>query len=336
MPAGPGLLVILGLGLPGCGPGSADERPGRPPASQGRLPGAGGISLHYEVVGEGADTLVVVHGGPGAGSKSVAPFLAPLADDHTLVFYDQRGGGLSELPADTTKLDATWFIEDLEAVRRHFGLERMKIVAHSFGALLAAEYAREHPDRIERMVFLGATGPSLREARAIARRSSTGGASADSAARRRVAELIRELLSGASDDPVDTCRAYERTAADLAPPGAREEPWPGTTCDYPSEAVRYSYHRTQRLTPRSLGAWDYTDALREVEAPLLVIHGDADSLELEPQRQWARAVPRGRLLIAGKGHKSGRADIVLPAIGTFMAGGWPAGATRVVPESEAP
>src|SRR5215203_1947887 len=104
-----------------------------PAVREGMLDGAGGVRLFYRVVGRGGDTLVVVHGGPGGDMENLAPDLAPLADRHVLIFYDQRGGGRSALPADTSLLDARWFVEDLEAVRRHFALDRMTIVAHSFG-----------------------------------------------------------------------------------------------------------------------------------------------------------------------------------------------------------
>jgi proline iminopeptidase len=121
-----------------------------------------GARLYYRVMGTGADTIVVVHGGPGAGMSTVLPDLKHLTRNHLIIFYDQRGGGRSTLPADTMQLQARYFIQDLEAVRQHFRLDRMNVVAHSFGPIIVAAYAQAHPNHGGSMVFLGATGPAER------------------------------------------------------------------------------------------------------------------------------------------------------------------------------
>jgi pimeloyl-ACP methyl ester carboxylesterase len=76
-----------------------------------------------------------------------------------VIFYDQRGGGKSELPADTSRLVAARQIQDLDEIRRHFGLTKVTLLAHSYGPLLAASYAIAHPDAVKKMVLLR----SLRE-----------------------------------------------------------------------------------------------------------------------------------------------------------------------------
>lgn len=99
------------------------------------------------LVGSGAVRIfVAIHGGPGGDMDNIAPDLERLGTGHVVIYYDQRGGGRSELPADTTLLDARYFVEDLDAVRRHFGLTRMNLLAHSFGPVLAARYAQVYPD----------------------------------------------------------------------------------------------------------------------------------------------------------------------------------------------
>jgi proline iminopeptidase len=302
-----------------------------PPAAEvaGYLPGAAGAELHYRVLGSGPDTVVVLHGGPGAGMGTVLPAWRPLADRFTLVFYDQRGGGRSTLPADTALLDARYFVEDLEAVRRHFGLERLKLVTHSFGSVLAASYAKRHPDRVDRMVFHGATGPRRAKAAELARRSPP---SPDTALSRRMGDLLGQLLRGTAEDPVATCERYEQLGRRLAEARGEPSAWSGTTCDAPAEAVRYYYRYTAQLAPRSFGAWDFTTGLEDLDAPLLVVHGTRDSAALALQRDWAAAVPRGRLLAVpgtAKGPVDERPEIVLPAVAEFLGGAWPEGAEPV-------
>lgn len=299
------------------------------PPREGHVPGAAGAEIYYRVLGESADTVVVLHGGPGAGMQTVLPDWEPLAEDLTLIFYDQRGGGRSTLPADTSLLRARYFVEDLEAVRRHFGLERLKLLTHSFGAVLAARYAQTYPERVDRMVFHGATGPRRAEAARLARRTPP---SPDTALSNRMNEHLRSLLRGTAEDPVATCERYEELGRRLAE--ARGEPvaWSGTTCAAPPEAVRYYYRYTAQLAPRTFGDWDFTTGLEDLSAPLLVVFGARDSAAVPQQRAWAEAVPRGRLLLvpeAGKGAVAYRPDVVLPAVAAFLGGEWPAEARNL-------
>lgn len=320
------LVLVVALLVGACATRSPVEEGRKSNPDQGYLPGAGGARIHYRVLGSAPDTIVAVHGGPGAGMHAVLPELEPLAERHTVIFYDQRGGGLSELPADTTLLDAPWFVEDLEAVRRNFGLERMTLVAHSFGSILVASYARERPERVERMVFFGAVGPRKAEARELARSAA---APPDSALRERLRGVMGALLSGTSPDPVADCREYETIGREMARARGESGEWKGTNCAMPPEAVRYYFRHTAQLAPRSFGDWNFTASLDAVEAPLLVIHGDLDPRAAAEQRAWAAAVPNGRLLLipdAGKAVSADRPDLFYPAVETFLRGEWPDGA----------
>ena len=57
---------------------------------EGYLQGADDVRLYYRVVGSASDTIVAVHGGPGAGMNAFLPDIEPLAQNHTVIFYDQR------------------------------------------------------------------------------------------------------------------------------------------------------------------------------------------------------------------------------------------------------
>ena len=326
MAAGTFLLpAIFSWGQAGREPAEA-ERQGR--QAEGYVDAEGGVRLYYRVLGSAGDTVVVVHGGPGAGMGAILPHVAPLAEDHVLVFYDQRGGGRSTLPEDTALLAGRYHVQDLEAVRRHFGLERLALIAHSFGAILAAEYAVEYPDRVERMVFLKATGPKRAAAAAI---YTSPYEQADSATVDSLRTVLGQLLQGTGDDPVALCREYERLGLVIARQIGRAVNWRGTTCDAPPEAVRYYYRYTAQLGPKSFGDWDFTGGLEEIEAPVLVVQGARDTLGLPVQRAWASAFPLGRLLLvpATDTPIADRPQVVFDAIEEFFAGEWPAGSTPV-------
>jgi proline iminopeptidase len=284
--------------------------------------GAGGARIFYELVGSGDDTVVVVHGGPGAGINDSRPDLEPLAKDRVVIFYDQRGGGRSELP-DTMLLGPGHYVGDLEAVREHFGLEQMSIVAQSFGAIVVAEYLRAYPHRVARMVFLVPTGPDRKEASRFYGRSPE---TPDTAGLRLQLEILRSLMDWRAADPVAACREYEALGKRLGLGYAGRK---GTTCDMPVPALRYYYQYTARLGPEAFGKWDFTHSFSEVTAPLLVIHGERDKHGLAMNRSWARAIPNGRLLVisdAVRAAYAARPDAVFPAIDEFLSGRWPSGA----------
>lgn len=288
---------------------------------EGVLEGAGGVALAYRVLGSAGPTIVAVHGGPGAGMNAFYPHLAPLARDHRVIFYDQRGGGRSTLPEDEESLDFHWFVEDLEAVRRHFRIERMNLVAHSFGALLVAGYAERHPERVERIALLKSTAP--RRSMARPRPAPEAPTPAEEEDRRRMREAMVPLLEGTAEDPIAACRRYEALLEEQALATGEAPVWRGTTCEGPPEAVAYYYARTAQLTPRSLGDWDFTQSLADVQAPVLVVSGDRDAALVEQQRAWAEAYPRGRLLVvpgAASVPVATHPETVLTALREFFAG----------------
>jgi proline iminopeptidase len=318
-------LLAVAVALAACAPAAPSVAPA-PAAREGYLGGARGARIFYRVEGAGPDTVVAVHGGPGAGLDALRPDLEPLTRGHTVVFYDQRGGGRSELPGDTTLLDAQYFVEDLESVRRHFGIGRMKVVAHSFGPVLVARYMEHYPERVERAVFLGATGPQRASTDAYYRSLYQR---ADTAVLKRMFTALMPLINGTAPDVVAGCREYGAASREMARGRGEPVSGKGTECDMPPEALRYYFRYTARAGPVFFGDWDFTTSLRGVTAPVLVVHGDVDEAAIPAQRAWAAAFPQGRLLLvtgAGKGAHSDRPDLVFPAIEAFLAGRWPAGA----------
>lgn len=293
--------------------------------NEGLLSGADAEKVYYRVMGSGQDTVVVIHGGPGAGMHTVIPMMQPLAKSFTLIFYDQRGGGRSTLPRDTTKLQPHHFVEDLESVRKHFDLEKMNVITHSFGSILVAEYAKKYPDRLKRMVFHGSTGPQRSEAGKYYRaQSAAARQSPDTALSNRASELFQSLLNGTAADPVKTCREYEEISRKLLIAQGDSTNYEGTTCNAPPEAIRYYYQYTAQLAPRYFGDWDYMKDLKKVTAPLLVIYGEQDSLGIPMQQQWINAVPNSRLLLipdAQKGAFSDNPDESFPEVADFFRGG---------------
>ncbi|HET7501041.1 MAG TPA: alpha/beta fold hydrolase [Kofleriaceae bacterium] len=297
---------------------TATPSPPGPPPAEGRITGDG-AELFYRMIGSGPDVLVMIHGGPGMDMGYMVPDFAPLAAHHRLLFYDQRGGGRSQLLGDDPALyTVAHHVADLEALRRHFGLPRMTLVAHSFGPALAASYAIAHPDRVARMIFIGPVPPRQGDLWARYNASLESALTPDERAALDAAE--QAMLHG--PDPVAACRAYWAIA--LKPRVARPElvgKVTGDFCSADPAAIRAGMAVAGPHTTESLGDWDLRPALAAVKAPTLILHGEAEAIPMDLVEEWTSALPGAKLIkVPGASHFPyvERPDLVWPAIEAFL------------------
>lgn len=262
------------------------------PSRDGYLAGSGGVQLYYRVVGTGPDTVVVLHGGPGMSMGYLDRDLAPLAHGRTMIFYDQRGGGRSQPVADPALLALPHHLADLEAVRAHFGLARMKLVGQSWGALLAAFYAREHAGRLDRLVLLN---PAPISASFWGEFEATVAARADEATNARINEIAGLWFAGQADQALCEEFLELRFATYFFDP-ANMARLRGGWCDV-TDQVAAGLLPTHLTILGSLGGWDLTDELGHVTAPTLVVHGDADAVPFASSAAFAGAFPNARLWV---------------------------------------
>jgi proline iminopeptidase len=290
---------------------------------EGYVDAGGGVRLFYRLLGAGPDTVVVVHGGPGFTMDYFVDDLAPMAKRHTLLFYDQRGSGRSSLVADSAALDAQRFVDDLEALRAHFGLGRLTILGHSWGAAVAALYALRFPTHVGQLIIVGGVPTTKQQLVADFERLQAG---RDSVTNRKMREWMAARLANPGD--AEACRAYYvlwfrpflADSSDLS----RSK---GDFCAGSPDSRRNKIAGVDRFTMASLGDWDWRPALRTVTARALIVHGTADVLSGE--RDWAASLANARLLVLERvGHFPylEAPDRFYPAIDAFLAGGWPDGA----------
>ena len=272
-----------------------------PVTAEGYLSGADGVQLFYRVVGSGPDSAVVLTGGPGLALSYLDPDLRALAHGRTLIFFDQRGAGKSQLVYDPAQLTIQKQVEDLEAVRQHFGIGKLKIIGHSWGAMVAPFYAAAHPATTDRLVMIT---PGPIETQYDAMFEATRVSRTAPAVLQHQLELFGLLASGQSPDPVATCEelfsiwfpAYFYDPANFAN-------FRGKFCDEPPAAAN-SLLFTLFAGRASLGqTWDLRPLLATVQAPALVIHGAGDAIPFASTSAYADAMPNAELLvIQGAGH----------------------------------
>ncbi|RTL69563.1 MAG: alpha/beta hydrolase [Pseudonocardiaceae bacterium] len=268
------------------------------------------VRLSVGIVGFGPP-LLVMHGGPSADMWTMQG-LRPLADRHTLVFYDHRGNGRTTgAPIDTMtwdNLDA-----DADALREHLGYDRWAVLGHSFGGQVALEYALRYPRSVTRLVLLD-SGADAHWARDHAPTVLTERGVDD-----MTVELVRRWFHGDF-----TPRQYYRIFARIS----------GLYLSHPRprlllRALAHGAWRS-RIRPRALivagrrllPGWSVRSRLGEITAPALVLAGRDDFVfPPECQQELAAGLPHSELVLvddAGHSPQDERPRQVLDALRQFL------------------
>jgi proline iminopeptidase len=255
---------------------------GAPPERTGRVAGAG-VELFARWVGDGGPTIVVVHGGPGASHEYLRPQFDALARGRTMLYYDQRGGGRSEVPRDAL-LGWREHVADLAAVATAASAPPATLLGFSWGGLLALLFALEHPELVGRLALVAPAGtyPEIRDRfeRTFAERQ---------AAPAIVQARAALSSSGLRERDPET---FWRRAFELSVAGYFKEP---------SRAANLTPFRVaaraQRAVWESLAGMDLRARLPSVTVETLVLHGRYDPIPLESSEALAALMPHARLVV---------------------------------------
>lgn len=325
-----GTLAFLALSAACAGSGDRGNVP-QPKlvVEEGFFPGADGVRLFYRRVGQGRETAVYLHGGPTSMSDGGYE-LDALARGRTLIAFDQRSGGRSQLVNDPTRLTADYYVRDLEALQEHFGLRQFTLIGQSWGAMLATLFATRHPGTVERLLLLSPGPPANRF---FPQRIEKTNAAIGEEGVARIESLTKAIASAPDDSIAAMCRERYRLIfrAYLNEVDALDRMRVGY-CDYPPAAIRHETIAGDYLYP-SLGDWDFIPDLAKLTQPALVVEGADTRVPLEATRAWAASLPNSRLLLVpGANHivwLEGDVTRTMQLLNEFLGGSWPAGAAPV-------
>lgn len=110
--------------------------------------------IFCRVYGDKNVPMIVVHGGPGLGHNYLLPHMASLGKFSSAIFYDQRGAGQSSSEDGWQANPFQVYVQDIEELRLAFGLEKMSLLAHSWGGILASHYVIAFPHRVDKIIYL--------------------------------------------------------------------------------------------------------------------------------------------------------------------------------------
>jgi proline iminopeptidase len=158
-------IALAGLIATGCDvmePGEPGNLVPRTVKEDASLPAIdmNGTRFHVETFGDPANPVIVfLHGGPGGDYRDMLRLAArhggySLADDHFLVFWDQRGSGLSQRVGKAT-LTIDQFVADLDAIVNRYSPGRPAyLVGESWGGMFATRYIDQYPQRVAGAVLI--------------------------------------------------------------------------------------------------------------------------------------------------------------------------------------
>jgi proline iminopeptidase len=294
-------------------------RPGRSSARDSILD-VGIGRLYVREIGQGPP-MIVLHGGPDFDHEYLLPDLDRLAALCRLVYYDQRGRGRSFTGEDPDVVTLGSEMEDVDAVRGWTGASSVALLGHSWGALLALEYAIRYPERVSRLVLMNAA-PASHADMLVFRAALASGRSAEQ--RERMADLASDPAYLAGDIAADAeyyrihfgSAFHRREHLDLVIGRLRR----GFTSDG-IVAARAIEERLYEQTWAS-EAYDLLPSLRRLHVPTLVLHGQEDLVPPDAARQIAAAIPGSRLvMVPACGHFAylEQPDRVRAEIAAFLA-----------------
>ena len=282
------------------------------PARQGMV-SLENARLFYEVIGNG-EPIIVVHGGPGLDHGYLKPGLDALASRHTLVYYDQRGTGRSAASLDSATINMDTFVEDIEALRQTLGFDRVSVMGHSFGGLIAMEYAFRHPETLRALILMNPVEPGTKYREATVERQRTRQTAED----RKELEELTQSEAFAARDAATLSQVFRVSFRQVLKDRDRIFE---LELDLP-DATAHNGQDVALLLGESLGPIDWWGRIPEVQTPTLILHGRYDAPPIDMSRELAETFPVGTLEVLDAGHFPYLEDRdgLLSAVSGFFAG----------------
>jgi proline iminopeptidase len=251
--------------------------------------------LQVRDIGKGP-SIVVLHGGPDFDYDYLLPELDRLAGQFRLVYYDQRGRGRSadEVAPDDVTIESE--MDDLDRLRRHFGWESMALLGHSWGGVLAMEYASRHPERLTHLILMNTAPGTHEDVRVFREHLRHIRPVGDAEAMQSLAQTDA-FRAGALDAESAYYGIHFRPA--LHPAELRDRLVPRLRANYTPAGVRTARAIENRLYDETWSSpgYDVLARLRDLTVPTLVIHGEDDFVPVGVAEHVAGSIPGARLVV---------------------------------------
>ena len=226
------------------------------------------LPFFHKSYGEG-NPIIVIHGGPGLGSSYLEDHLRPLSEHSQVIFYDQRSSGRSPVCEDSTAISLQSFLSDIDDIRRFYNHDKVAVLGHSWGGLLAMQYAINYPTNTSNLILLGSNAPSSEMNNSANQKLAERFSDDDMAARQTIlsSEAFANQLPEAYEELMMIGFNYQF---------ADSRKLNQLTLNLPEDFG--TKNQTLSYLFKDFASYDYTNSLVDLSTPALILYGLKDAI----------------------------------------------------------
>ncbi len=112
-----------------------------------------GKKLWYEIEGQG-EPVLLIPGGPGNSRTYFHPWFSALAKNFKVIYFDAFGRGKSDRAKSPDQYSFKGDVEDIEGLRKALGFDKWDIIGHSYGGMVAQQYALDYPNSVNKLILM--------------------------------------------------------------------------------------------------------------------------------------------------------------------------------------
>lgn len=271
--------------------------PGIRTAGVKMVPVVGGkYKVWTKKIGSGPVKVLLLHGGPGFTHEyleAMESFLPQAGIE--MYYYDQLGCGNSDQPDDPALWTLPRYLEEVEEVRLGLGLDNFVLYGHSWGGVLAIEYALHHQRHLRGLVISNMTAgiQSLLQHLEVIKR--------------QLPPEIQVKLQALEAAQAYDAPEYEQIMMEHLYPKVicRTTPWPDAVERVFRHANQKIYNQMQGksefLVTGNLKDWERWDRLHEIKVRTLTIGAKYDEMDPQDMKKMATMMPRAISVICEEG-----------------------------------
>ena len=262
----------------------------------------GGAELYAREVGSGTP-IIILHGGPDFDHSYLLPEMDRFADSYRLIYYDQRGRGRSAEHVRPEDVTLASDIADLDKVRQFFHLDSVVLLGHSWGTVLALQYAIQHPDRVSDLILMNPAPASAADFNELKR--DWAEKRHDDVERKKAIASTPEYINGDPEAVTAYYRVHFKTA--VAKPEDYEKIAARFHSSFTKEGVLEARAVEAHLMTEtySLPSFDLLPQVKSLRIPTLVITGDHEFIPASTAEHITESITGARMvLLKNCGHFS--------------------------------
>jgi proline iminopeptidase len=260
--------------------------------------------IYYRFTGTGDETLVCIHGGPGQGQGYLKVMEQLEVENLRLLFYDQLGSGKSD-PGKNVHWGVSRFVEELETIRKRLNLKRIHIFGHSWGGMLAMQYAIDYGDNVKSLILSNTASNMTEIVAEIQRLQSTLPAKHyQNILRANIGSKVPEEELEDAKLEFNAQYLWRDTPFDIEKSKQRfKELFPNTR-----EAYGPSFRGLWGDDPFNSGCapctgplldWNASNEIQNITVPTLILCGMHDEITPELHAKLAKKIPDNQFVIFG-------------------------------------